>query len=79
MTKTKTNTVAPDWFDGVIYDEGAEVTNQFSGEKCKLNKLELSIYDYTMGCQMISNWDGLRKGLDWFRSNNAKAYLILLD
>ena len=63
----------------MIYEEGAEVTNQFSGEKYTLNNLELSIYDYTMGCQMTQNWDGLRRGLDWFRTNNAKAYLVLLD
>ena len=23
--------------------------------------------------------DEMRKGLDWFRTNNAKAYMILLD
>ena len=79
MAKTKTKTMAPDWFDGVIYDEGAEVTNQFSGLSYKLNNVELSIYDYAMGCQMTSNYKGLRKCLDWFRSNNAKAYLVLLD
>ena len=22
---------------------------------------------------------GVRKGLDWFRDNNAKAYMVLLD
>ena len=77
MTKKKQQ--PPKWFDGMIYEEGAEVTNQFSGEKYTLNNLELSIYDYVMGCQMTSNWNGLRRGLDWFRTKNAKAYLILLD
>ena len=23
--------------------------------------------------------ENLRKGLDWFRKNNAKAYMVLLD
>ena len=23
--------------------------------------------------------DEMRKGLDWFRKNNAKAYMVLLD
>jgi hypothetical protein len=24
-------------------------------------------------------WDVVRDGLDWFRKNNAKAYMVLLD
>ena len=39
----------PKWFDGKLYPEGDTVTNPFSGESCKLNAKELSMYDYIMG------------------------------
>jgi len=45
----------------------------------ELNALELSIYDYLMGCEMLENWKGMRIGLDWFIQNNSKAYSVLLD
>ena len=78
----------PEWFNGQIYEKGAEVTNRFEGESCELNALELSIYDYVIGASdMIElgifntpkHVQDLRKGLDWFRKNNAKAYMVLLD
>jgi len=93
MTKIKEQKV-PKWFQGEIYDEGAVVQNRFSGEECELNALELSIYDMVMGASMFieMRYNGdmldprtadmqkdLRKGLDWFMSNNASAYMILLD
>jgi len=78
MSKTK-KTVIPKWFDGEIYEMGEEVENRFTGESYYLNNIELSIYDWTIGCEMIQNWEGLRKGLDWFRTYNAKAYMVLLD
>ena len=46
------------------------------------------MYDFIIGSTMVlemaggykhTNVDELRKGLDWFRKNNAKAYMILLD
>ena len=83
MTKTKQK--LPKWFTGELYDEGAEVQNRFSGYKCQLNNVELSMYDFVIGattCMEIGmpcNVTDLRKGLDWFRKNNAKAYMILLD
>ncbi len=78
-TKDMSKQKLPKWFKGCIYDEGAEVVNPFTGLCYKLNNVELSMYDYIKGCEMISDWDGLRKGLDWFRGANAKAYLVLLD
>ena len=75
----------PKWFTGELYDEGAEVQNRFSGDKCQLNNVELSMYDFVMGATMCyemdmpCNVDELRKGIDWFRMNNAEAYMILLD
>ena len=83
MTKTE----LPKWFNGELYTEGAEVTNRFGGDSCYLNAEELSMYDFVIGasnlCEMGMHHDklvtDLRKGLDWFRKNNAEAYMILLD
>ena len=52
MNKVKKQTI-PKWFDGVIYEEGTEVQNPFSGEKYKLNAIELSIYDFVIGCNIV--------------------------
>tara|TARA_R100001163_G_C5039384_1_gene177869 strand:+ start:399 stop:680 length:282 start_codon:yes stop_codon:yes gene_type:complete len=93
MTKIKEQTV-PKWFQGEVYEEGAVVQNRFSGQECELNGLELSIYDMIMGAQLFieMRYNGdmfdertipmqkdMRKGLDWFRTHNAEAYMILLD
>ena len=75
----------PKWFNGQIYDKGAEVTNRFGGDSCYLNNVELSIYDFIIGSSTImemgleTDVESLRKGLDWFRKNNTNAYMILLD
>ena len=84
------NKELPKWFDGEHYSHGETVTNPFSGESYELNGTELSMYDFIIGAQI---WIGnrwmepetyaiqkeMRKGLDWFRSANAKAYMVLLD
>ena len=41
-----------DWFEGELYTEGAEVTNNFTGEEITLNAEELSVYDFVMGCEL---------------------------
>ena len=78
----------PKWFNGELYGEGATVRNRFSGEEYELNAMELSMYDFVIGSTMVLEMSGgykhtdvslLRKGLDWFRQNNAKAYMVLLD
>ena len=75
----------PKWFTGELYDEGAEVQNRFSGDKCQLNNVELSMYDFVMGATMCMemampcNITELTQGLDWFRKNTAEAYMLLLD
>ena len=93
MTKVKEQTV-PKWFEGEIYDKGGTVRNPFSGEEYELNALELSIYDMIIGAQLFieMRYNGdmfdertvpmqkdMRKGLDWFRTHNASAYMVLLD
>ncbi len=82
----KNKTQLPKWFDGTVYEKGDTVTNPFSGETYELNNLELSMYDFVMGCAMlpsntlsdknIKNW---QDGLSWFRTHNSKAYMVLLD
>ena len=81
----------PKWFKGMVYKEGATVTNPFSGESYELNGVELSLYDFIMGCQMMFESTAgkslmndkrvkeFRKALDWFRVNNVEAYYVLLD
>ena len=75
----------PKWFKGEIYKKGGIVHNRFSGEEYELNNIELSMYDFIMGATIVSELGldtdivNLRKGLDWFRQHNAKAYMVLLD
>ena len=78
----------PEWFDGEIYKEGGTVTNRFSGEEYVLTTEELSMYDFIMGATLVMEMNvkydtqmiaDLRKGLEWFKENNSKAYMVLLD
>ncbi len=85
----KQNTKLPAWFQGMQYDKGDTVKNIFSGEEYELNAIELSMYDFIIGSQMVMEVKpkmvtpqavkDFQKGLDWFRKNNSKAYMVLLD
>ena len=92
-TKTKIQEL-PKWFDGFHYSDGETVTNPFSGEEFYLNRTELSIYDLIKGAEHIFGvhqatqpnkelnpqiLKDFEKALSWFRTNNAKAYMVLLD
>ena len=84
MTKVKEQKL-PKWFNGELYKNGATVQNRFSGEEYELNNIELSMYDFVMGSVIMSEMGmtdvvpNLRRGLDWFRKTNPKAYMVLLD
>ena len=81
----------PKWFTGKLYEEGGTVQNRFSGDEIELTAEELSMYDFIMGATMMMEMGilkeealefgakDLKKGMDWFRENNAKAYMVLLD
>ena len=86
--KMKSKQQLPKWFKGELYEKGAVVRNRFGGGEIELNNVELSMYDFVIGSSIIMEMSGgykhtdvneLRKGLDWFRTHNAKAYMVLLD
>jgi len=86
---TETEQKLPKWFTGSLYTEGLIVENPFSKEEYELNNVELSMYDFLMGCAILFekssnrvNDDMIRdyeKGIRWFRQNNPEAYMALLD
>ncbi len=88
MTKSKKQKM-PAWFKGMIYGEGDKVTNNFTGYSYDLNALELSIYDFIIGSQVVIEMapksvttrqiNDFKKALAWFQKNNSEAYMVLLD
>ena len=87
--KKQSHQSLPKWFKGSLYKEGGVVTNPFSKEEYRLTNVELSLYDFIMGSQMImevapktmtgKQIDEFQKALTWFRQNNPEAYMVLLD
>lgn len=79
----------PGWFEGKLYDKGEKVKNEKSGQEFELNNVELSIYDYLMGCHGIlslspnllseNNKKDFTKSIEWFKENNPEAYTILIQ
>jgi len=69
-----------------------ERKNRFNGQSVMLTKEEArrhdciflaeiaaTINDKTVGHGASKHWDIMREHLNWFRKNNAKAYMVLLD
>ena len=69
-----------------------ERKNRFTGESIMLtkeeaakhdaifiNELAATLEDKYLGYGASKLWDKVRANLDWFRKNNAKAYMVLLD
>ena len=69
-----------------------ERRNRFNGESIMLTKEEArrhdciflaeimaTLEDTTLGTGASKHWQTMRKHLDWFRKNNAEAYMVLLD
>ena len=66
--------------------------NRFTGETIELTEEEAdkhdkifyhealaTLEDRTLGTGASKHWQTMRDLLDWFRKNNAKAYMVLLD
>ena len=64
--------------------------NRFSGESIMLtkeeaikhdrifiNELSATLEDKELGYGASKLWDKVRADLDWFRKNNAEAYMVL--
>ena len=82
MTKTK----------AIVEERTEERKNRFSGESILLTKEEArrhdciflaeimaTLEDKTKGEGESKHWQIMRDHLDWFRKNNEKAYMVLLD
>jgi hypothetical protein len=67
-------------------------SNRFSGESIMLTKEEAIIHDRIFINELTATledkelgyggsklWKKVRADLDWFRKNNAEAYMVLLD
>ena len=63
----------------ILDEEPVEVQNPFSGESCMLDPEEVAVYDYLKGCELLQDYMGVRKGLEWFMKKNPQAYMTLLD
>ena len=68
--------------------------NRFNGDIAALSEKEAKIHDRIFANELKATqrddnlggipgtsklWDKVRADLDWFRKNNPKAYMILLD
>jgi len=69
-----------------------ERKNRFNGESVMLtkeeaekhdaifiNELAATLEDKELGYGGSKLWDKVRANLNWFRKNNAEAYMVLLD
>ena len=70
-----------------------ERQNRFSGESIMLTREEATKHDAIFYYEYLATledkkvgidghsklWDEVRSNLDWFRKNNAEAYMVLLD
>lgn len=63
----------------ILDTEPVEVQNPFSGECATLTPEEVAVYDLIKGCELVGDYAGVRKGLDWFSRANPEAYMTLLD
>lgn len=63
----------------ILDSEPVTVENPFSGDSAVLSPDEVAVYDYIKGCELMGDYAGVRRGLDWFMEHNAEAYMTLLD
>jgi hypothetical protein len=63
----------------VVDTEPVWVKNPYSGDGVMLEPDAVAVYDYVKGCEMLRDYDGVRKGCNWFMENEPEAYMVLLD
>ena len=69
-----------------------ERKNRFNGQSIMLTKEEAKKHDALFLCEIMAtledktlgtgaskHWETMRKHIEWFAKNNAKAYMVLLD
>ena len=69
-----------------------ERKNRFSGQSYMLTKEEALVHDRLFVNELTATledkalgyggsklWDKVRADIDWFRKNNAEAYMVLID
>ena len=67
-------------FECVILDkEPTEVTNPYSGESIILRPDAAAVYDTIKGAERLEDYEIMNAGLEWFLTNEPKAYMVLLD
>jgi len=76
-TKTNTHNIRSNRFSG----ESIELTKEEAEKHDEIfvNEALATLDDKNVGHGASKHWDTVRKNLDWFRKNNAKAYMVLLD
>jgi hypothetical protein len=67
-------------FDCVIMDkESKMIANPYTGEEVLLTPEAIAVYDTIKGAEMLEKYDTMEIGIDWFRVNYPKEYMVLLD
>tara|TARA_R110002020_G_scaffold231723_1_gene442927 strand:+ start:2304 stop:2531 length:228 start_codon:yes stop_codon:yes gene_type:complete len=62
-----------------VGDEPEHISNPFSGETILLTPEEVAVHDLIKGSEFLRDYETVQAGCDWFRENNSKAYMVLLD
>ena len=55
------------------------IQNPYSNDSAVLPAFAVAIYDTIRGAERTEDYDIVRKGLDWFKKNFAREYMVLLD
>jgi hypothetical protein len=79
--------------NGTTNERSYERRNRLNGESYMLNQQESIVHDRLLYNKILATledkkvgidgyskkWDKVRQDLNWFRKNNASAYMVLLD
>ena len=77
MTKTERTEKRKNRFNG----ESVMLTKEEAAkhDAIFMNELAATLEDKQLGYGASKLWDKVRADLNWFRKNNANAYMVLLD